>query len=594
MAGRAGAAAGVALALALTGSACAVIPLGGNPASYREIVKGDPLRKPYVRVVAVPPRPEWTPKQVVTGFLSAMASVDDPGYTVARQYLYGAAAQTWRPDGTVTVYDKGVLGNAPPPPKDATETGIMLKGMITGTIDPEGKYRAVEGAEDTLKDFRLVKTPQGWRIKDFPDGLLLTEDDIRRSYRPVKLYYLDHLQKSLVVDQVRVRVDPSSDFAETMLQRLLRGPTSGLKSAVSNALPAGTRLLGISTEDDKIIVNLNEAATNAISTGPDRDAVSAMAAQIGWTLDQLTERWDVEIRVNGEPYYQDGGALRVGFDRYGSFDQWLNPGRTATYFFDKGALHSLNQEGEPSPVPGVAGHPGADHTEPAVSGGARPVLATLTKGGSAIATAPLAEGSHWEQRITGTNLTRPSWDRYDNIWTVDRVGPRASRVLRFDGKTQTKVSAPGLESVEVRDMRVARDGVRLAAVVTTDTGTEVQVSTITVNGSETTIADPEPLVTAVEGQQIVDIAWQDSTTLLVLTGSKAGKEVLAVDVTDGTSESIKADARITSITALADRILAGAEDTGDDEPELLYLDPVKQTWTPLTKTPATTPLLPLD
>ncbi|MFD0666024.1 hypothetical protein [Thermocatellispora tengchongensis] len=67
-----------------------------------------------------------------------------------------------------------------------------------------------------------------------------------------------------------------------------------------------------------------------------------------------------------------------------------------------------------------------------------------------------------------------------------------------------------------------------------------------------------------------------------------------MDVTDGTSESIKADARITSITALADRILAGAEDTGDDEPELLYLDPVKQTWTPLTKTPATTPLLPLD
>ncbi|MCG5218450.1 GerMN domain-containing protein [Streptosporangium soli] len=310
-------AAGLALALVWAGASCAVIPTGGPPVSYEEQVQGDPLRKPYVRVVATEPRSEWTPQQVVSGFLNAMASLDDPGWKIARKYLTAEAARGWRPQVGVTVYDKGQIVKVPLPPDDAMETEVTLKGAVTGSIDGEGKYRARSrpGGESNLQSFPLIKTPQGWRITEVLNVLLLTEADIRRSYRPVKLYYLDHLQKGLVVDEVRIPVDPAQDFAESMVRRLLDGPTGTLKDAVSNALPAGTELRRVFTEDDKIIVDLNEAAANAISSGARGGAVDAMAAQIGWTLNQLTERWEVEVRVNGEPFYPDGSALRVGFDR---------------------------------------------------------------------------------------------------------------------------------------------------------------------------------------------------------------------------------------------------------------------------------------
>ncbi|WP_131815522.1 LpqB family beta-propeller domain-containing protein [Thermostaphylospora chromogena] len=584
-----------ALALVLSGSACAIIPMGGAPASYRDVVKGDPLRRPYVRVIAMPPRKEWTPRQVVAGFLSAMAAVDDPRYAVARQYLVEEAARTWRPEVGVTIYDKGTLGDQPPPAEDATEETVTLKGTVTGAIDIEGKYRAEATPQGRAleQSFRLVKQPQGWRITQVPDGLLLSEDDVRRNYRSVKLYYLDHRREGLVADEVRIPVNPSVDFAESMLRRLLEGPTSTLSDAVTNALPAGTELLGVSTEDDRIIVDLNSAATNAISADGG-DGVEAMAAQIGWTLDQLTERWEIEIRVNGEPFYPSGGSLVVRYDDYGRYDRWLNPEHKPVYLVRDGALHVLVNEGEPEPVPGAAGR--ADELDPdvAISGSEPARVATLSGDRRSIDVAELAPNGQWARWITGTDLTRPSWDRYDNLWTVDRVGERESRVLRHDGTRQTRVAAPWLEAVGVREMRVARDGVRVAAIVEDEQGVHVRVGTILIKGSETRMVNPRTVLTAAEGEEIVDIVWRDATTLLVLTGGKAGRGLQAISVTGGVAETYKSAACINTLSALGDRVLAGARCAEDSKPQVLAWDATKQAWIPLLSASAVGPRLPLD
>lgn len=581
------------LALVLSGSGCAIIPMGGTPASYRDVVKGDPLRKPYVRVIAMPPRKEWSPRQVVAGFLAAMAAVDDSRYAVARQYLVEEVARTWRPEVGVTIYDKGTL-DAQPPAEDTTESIVTLKGTVTGAIDIEGKYRAEATPQGRALEqpFRLVKQPQGWRITQVPDGLLLSEDDVRRSYRSVKLYYLDHRREGLVADEVRIPVDPSVDFAESMLRRLLEGPTSTLSDAVTNALPAGTELLGISTEDDRIIVDLNSAATNAISA--DRGGVEAMAAQIGWTLDQLTERWEIEIRVNGEPFYPGGSSLLVRYDDYGRYDPWLSPERKPVYLVRDGALHVLANEGEPEPVPGVAGRADAVGPDVAISGSDAARVAMLSEDRRSINVAELAPTGQWARWITGTDLTRPSWDRYDNLWTVDRVGKRESRVLRHDGTRQTRVAAPWLEAVGVREMRVARDGVRVAAIVEDEQGVHVRVGTILVKGSEIRMVNPRTVLTAVEGEEIVDIVWRDATTLLVLTGGKAGRGLQAISVTGGVAETYKSAACINTLSALGDRVLAGARCAEDSKPQVLAWDATKQAWIPLLSVPAVGPRLPLD
>ncbi|GLW05328.1 hypothetical protein Misp01_04580 [Microtetraspora sp. NBRC 13810] len=589
-------AAGIALALAWSGAACAVIPTQGSPVPVGAAVQGDPLRKPYVRVIAMPPRPEWRPEQVVTGFLAAMASVDDPRWSVARQYLTPDAGHLWRPEAGVTVYE-GQLPDAITVTPDAKEITVPLKGTVIGTIDTTGKYHATSAPDGQPLDqpFKLVKGPQGWRITEFPDGLLLNADDIRRSYRAVKLYYLDNQQKGLVVDEVRIRVDPSTDFAESIVNRLLDGATTGLKDAVHNAVPAGTTLHRVSTDDDKIIVDLNEAATNAISTGPGGGSVAAMAAQIGWTLDQLTERWDIEIRVNGEPFYPDGGTLEVGYNTYRAFDPWLVPGKTPAYYLKGGTLQMLHEDDEhvaAVPVPASTDRLGDDYDDFALSGLGPYKLAALHKDHKVISVAPLVQGAQWQQTIAGTSLLRPCWDRYDNLWTVDKLGEHSSRVLRYDGKQVVQVSAPSLEGVDVRELRVARDGVRVAAVVDGEHGTQVLVGTVVVKGSEVRISNFQPFVTAGDGE-IKDIAWRDATTLLVLTGGRAGQEVRAVSVTDGTSESFKADARITSITALGDSILAGAEDAADGKREVLRWEAAKSAWVAAAKDDATYPLLPL-
>ncbi|MCG5218451.1 LpqB family beta-propeller domain-containing protein [Streptosporangium soli] len=251
----------------------------------------------------------------------------------------------------------------------------------------------------------------------------------------------------------------------------------------------------------------------------------------------------------------------------------------------------LNSDGVPGPVPGQAGQPDGGHVQHAVSGNQANVAA-LNAGGDAVEVAPLADGGQWQRWITGKDLTMPSWDRYDTVWAADRLGARSSRVFRHNGKQQTRIAAPGLETVGVRSLRVARDGVRIAALVDDDLGTHVRVGTI-IQGHDTRVANLQTLFTAAEGQKIVDLAWRDATTLLVLTGSKSGQELLAISVTDGTTESFKADARITSIAALEDRVLAGAQDTEEDRRELLQWEPVKGTWIPLIKDPATMPILPL-
>ncbi|WP_111168666.1 LpqB family beta-propeller domain-containing protein [Spongiactinospora gelatinilytica] len=581
----------VALAAVAAGSGCATIPTG-SPAEFEEGVQGDPLRKPYVRMIAIPPRPEWGPAQVLEGFLAAMAAVDDPGWSVARRYLTGDAARSWRPNVRVTVYDKGVIKPPGQLPDNAREARVTLQGTRVGAINDEGKYSAeLEPQGGLIQEFKLVKEPTGWRIGEVPHGLLLTEADIRRSYRKVKLYYLDSTKRGLVVDEVRVPLDPKIDFAESIVRRLLKGPTATLREAVRNALPAGTRLRGVWTEDDKVIVDLNEAAANAISSGGGDD-VDAMAAQIGWTLNQLTERWEVEIRVNGDPYYASSGTpLRVGYDRYGHFDPWLTGGVRDTYVMANGALHTVGAEGKLTPVAGQAGQPGEAHIDPAVAAQGRTVAA-LNADGDAIEVAPLAQGGQWRRWITGENLTAPSWDRYDTVWTVARVGERSSRVYRHDGTRQVRVAAAGLETVGVQNLRVARDGVRVAAVVEDQAGVHVKVGIIMVQASGTQIVNLQTLATAADGQKIVDIAWRDATTLLVLTSSKSGQEIIAVSVTDGTSEPFKADARIDSITAFEDRIIAGVMDPEEGKSEVLYWDS-KGAWVPLLKNPATSPALPL-
>lgn len=574
------------LALALGQSACSLIPMGGNPVPGEETGSGDSLNRPYYRKIASPPKQDGQPIEILKGFQAAMASDDDSRAT-ARLYLTGDAQRTWNPWAGVTVFDQQKQIRITSSTDDPDVTQLAYDATVVATIDDDGRYRP-SGGSLSEKSFTLVKTDVGWRISAAPPGLLLSKDDFLRIYRPFDLYYPDQQLSGLVVDRVQVPVNPRESLTESMVDRLLRGPTSALRGAVRSALPEGTRLNRVTAADQGTLVLDFTSEILAVRTS--RPLQKAMEAQLAWTLRGLASGRDIEVLVNGEPW--PGGGLRIEPDKYGGYDPNVLPQQPEAYFMRDGRLHRLTWTDDNPPVPGTAGQKTREVSRPAVSGDLHKKVAAL--GGDGVYVAPLGENGQWQRWIRGTRLTAPSWDRYGDVWSVENVGPQRSRVWRSNGGPQRQVRAPALEKANVSALKVARDGVRVAVVADDGLGPQVRVGAIDRDNGR--IGGWHTLDATVQGSEVVDLAWQDAHTLLVLTkDTKQNRELTAWNVTDGTqitSAGLKSDARIRSITATPDgKLLAGA----DEEGEILLWDPEKKKeWTTLVEGGAITPAFPLS
>ncbi|GAA3122396.1 LpqB family beta-propeller domain-containing protein [Streptosporangium carneum] len=559
-AGRRASAAALMVALACGSAACSVIPIGGRSIVGENTSKGNPLGDPYARVIAVPPNPDWSAQQVVSGFRAAMASVDDPRREVARQYLTDAFARTWDPRSGVTVYRQTELPALQAGEKD---TRVTLKGTVTALIDKDGRYRPSGGPLN--EPFVLVKQPNGWRIDSAPPGLLLSEADAERAYLKADLYFLDAERKGLVADQVRVPIDPTSNFAKTTVGRLLQGPSSSLKGAVSSAFD-GTELIDVTTEDNRVVVDLTRRVAPEL--------VEPMSAQLAATLAGLTKGgWDFEVRVGGEPYYTDS-PLTVDAQEQAAFDPWIAPGEIPPYYVADDALWLLGKENTGQPVLGAAGKKDAVRTHPAISAHAQ--VAALSKNGKGVSVASLTTGGDWQQWVTGESLAPPCWDRYQTLWTVDRLNDHTSKVMRLRNGQRHPVSAPDLDTVYVSSLKVARDGVHVAVVVRDGLGEQVKIGTVIGQGNETRIANLQVVVPTEDKQTIRDIAWKDGKTLYVLTGKS---DLLEASLTDE-AKSLASDSRIQNITALNGSLLAGAT---DDEGKQQILHWTSAKWEPFVK-----------
>src|SRR5947208_15466693 len=83
-------------------ASCATFPTSGapQPANAQQST-GSSAEQNVPKSIPVPPEPDWTPQQVVQGFLAASAAYagDHSVGPVARQYLYKAR---WRPGWAAT------------------------------------------------------------------------------------------------------------------------------------------------------------------------------------------------------------------------------------------------------------------------------------------------------------------------------------------------------------------------------------------------------------------------------------------------------------------------------------------------------------
>ncbi|MEU8271203.1 LpqB family beta-propeller domain-containing protein [Sphaerisporangium sp. NPDC049002] len=571
-------------AVVLASASCSTVPTGGSIFAARDAGGGDPLSQPYVRILAGPPKPNGSPLEIVVGFLAAAASFDDPLRALARQYLTGEAQRTWSPFDAITIYDDA-KPSTDSPRDDIQQAHVALKGTLLGELDGDGHYVPSDASAGTglNKGFTLVKVGGQWRISSAPAGLLLSDDDFKRAYRSFELYFAAYQSVGLVADQVRVPINPGEGLGKTLVHRLLVGPTAPLRGAVESAFGPNVDVNRVSVEGDTVVADFTYGIVDSALIPGNREA---LAAQLSWTLKPLTESRRIEVRVNGEQF--PGGPFVIDPRDYERFDPDVLSSQPTTYYLQQGKLHRIDKDSD-SPVTLGTGGQARQFTHLAVSNDEPPKMAALEKGGGLWVTG-ISSGAQWQRWIEGPGLTPPSWDRYGDVWSVSRQGPHKSQVLRsHDPSQQFTVSAPGLESTDVKAFRVSRDGARVAAIA--DDGHGEQVLLGSINRTTWAVENLHPLVPAEDGQRIADIAWRDASTLLVLSDTKSDRVLTPWSVTQGVRvEAAKAAARIETITAGPDPISVLA---GTAQGEVLLWDPQKRQWSTLVKSGAGAPVYPL-
>lgn len=508
-----------ALALLLLLTACTRIPTSGpvEPGA-------GPTRQPEVAVEVAPerPTPGASPRMVVEGYLQAMANYQQ-GYSVARLYLATDVRDAWRPETGLTVYEDGYGVTSTP------ETA-MLEAPLVGTVGPDGSFH--HSTDRLAHDFGLSRDADGeWRIRNPPNGLLISRYLFDKFYKAVNLYFYDPAFTSVVPDPIFLPTGNQTPTA--LLQALLRGPTDWLTPVVVTAIPAQTRLNVQSAYADSagvVEVSLNE--TVAALADEQR---SRMAGQITWTLGQLEGITGVRFLMNGAPYAvpeADQGVVRID-----SF-AWMDPtpdGHRApsVYGATAAGMVSVVEAGGPAevqPVPGPLGHLAGIDSLAVASAGDR--VALVTRDRTSLRTATI--GGDPTEAMTGGALLRPQFvrSREQELWTVGE-GPATNGVqfaFRIVADRTEMIALPAFEGSRVIAYRISPDGLRMAAVRRTAEGRlELGMARINRTLPELVIDGWRaiPLGDANNGgpEEIVDVGWLSPTSLLVLAGSRARQPV---------------------------------------------------------------------
>ncbi|MCU0533777.1 MAG: GerMN domain-containing protein [Hydrococcus sp. Prado102] len=160
--------------------------------------------------------------------------------------------------------------------------GIVVAALIIGGGASWLAYR-------TLTASQTPSAPTSSR-GDRPEQPQATEES-------VQIYWLGDRGQNLELLPVSVSVQKSAkkqEKVEIALKTLLSGQTT---SSESTAIPEGTKLLGVTTEQDGVRVNLSQEFT----TGGGTASMTGRLGQIIYTATSLEPNGRVWIDVEGKP-----------------------------------------------------------------------------------------------------------------------------------------------------------------------------------------------------------------------------------------------------------------------------------------------------
>jgi Lipoprotein LpqB beta-propeller domain/Sporulation and spore germination len=506
----------IVLAGLLAAAGCVNVPTTGPI----DKVEGEqPDCQNCVNVVVAPPAAGDKPTDIVEGYLRATSNYQ-PNYSVAKQFLTQMAAEKWSPETGVQIYWGAPAATADP-------RKVTLKGHLVGELKADRTYLA---RDTTLKiDFRLVQENGEWRIDNAPPGLMVAEYSFTSFYQPYDLYFVGN-GSSLVPDHIYLpALSNPANVASALMNALLNGPSKWLSPAVSSAIPPNTSLSVDSvTITDGGIAEVPLSDSVLALPDPQR---SLLAAQIVYTLSQVGGVKGVVIKANQQPYRVREGdptSLTISID---AFSPDIDPvpfvSEDQQYAVHGGAVKRVKTTANKpalEPLKGSLGK-GRSRVDAIAVSVTNTELAITTDGRTTLRRASIATGEADTPRtlLSGvTDLLRPQFTRYGEIWAIGRPGDGLQRIWMSTNDKPVEINTPVLRDRDrpVTAFKISPDGTRMALVRATGTGSELGLARIIRSQDKIMVDGWRALNTARTSmppiRTIADVAWLDGTELLVL------------------------------------------------------------------------------
>lgn len=522
--------AGIAVLLAVSG--CVELPQRSGVHAGRDVGVQVQQPPPFNRPSG--PRPGASPTAIAQGYLAAMLAYPQSDALV-RQFMTPHAAASWDPSRGTVVYENQTLVTK--------RHDVVLTGEVLGSLDSRGTWHSASKASSPLSlRLRLERVSGQWRIANPPPGTYVPNSFFTLYYEPLSLYFFDPERAVLVPAPVFVLQGRSAPT--TLVQDLLRGPTEELKGMVVTAAPSTTSL--------QRPVRVSSSGVAEVPLSPDVLGLSPLgrrllASQLVWTLNapELGIA-GVGIRVRGHALAIPGVGDVMGTDAPSAYDPTgLAASRLLFASSRAGRLVSLSGNSVAA-VPGAIGRVRAPGGSAAVDlSGSTAAVVTSKRDKVLVGSLETgtASGSPEVWYAGGSDLLRPSWDLFNDLWLVDATSEGAMLIVVHKSPgghlVRRVVNAPGISGADVRSFAVSRDGVRFAAVLGKGTASELVLAIIhrrpgapgdvqLTRVHRVTNAD-YPLV------NMTYLAWSSPTQLAVL-GQDQGSQTQPYEVSiDGSS-----------------------------------------------------------
>ncbi|HYZ10134.1 MAG TPA: LpqB family beta-propeller domain-containing protein [Pseudonocardiaceae bacterium] len=546
--------------LAVLVPGCATVPDSSDVQVLRSVPSGPQVAPP------AGPTPGASPFRLVRDFIEATGSPAN-GHAAARAFLTRPAAASWDDDASLTVIEDSPDTPESGPVRGDDRSSVVVRAARIGTLAADGSFTSDAGLSSVVLD--LVREDGEWRISNPPPGVLVESTAFQQNYVTVSAWFAEPTSGTLVPDMRWVPAQPDDALAGRALDVLLAGPSEALADAVVSAFPPDARprsnmLVG---PDGRAVIDL--AGMGEVG-GQERRLA---AAQIVSTLDGLVRRPPFQLLADGEPLVAGKPDWRAADITSYTATSGPRPDVPGLVVHD-GRLRGLDG----APLPGPAGSGQLTVLTAARSSPEGERLAAVTARPDR--TLQLLVGMTGEGltavALDAVSMTRPTWrPSGDEVWTVINGTTVAGVALSGSAPAATyQVNAAELaEFGPITELRLSRDGVRVAAVV----GGQLVVATVVSRPGEVSIRQPRVLRTG-SIPATVSVDWARSDRLVVAS-SEPAPQVSEMSV-DGLVYQPMSSTNLTA--PLAGVVAApGRETIVSDANGLWTYSPSQEVWEPL-------------